>query len=138
MNAKLEESDGMVVALDLGGSWIKGTVGRKESLLPTSTSFESRRWPNPLREIPIAGAYADLIDSRCREAAGGMKFARVAISTAGEVSASGRSYRTVASHLATMALPGWMEMLEDHLGCQVSLINDAEAFLMGSSRQRPG
>jgi N-acetylmuramic acid 6-phosphate etherase len=124
-------SVGEAVALDLGGTWIKGGAGGSETLLPSLDSIRAHRWPNPLAVVRTAEEYAEVIVSCCRELAGGKKIASVAISTAGEVAPSGRAYRTAAHHLAAMTLSGWLDLAEEKLGCQISLINDAEAFLLG-------
>ena len=124
-------SVGEAVALDLGGTWIKGGAGRSETLLPSLDSIRAHRWPNPLAVVRTAEEYAEVIVSCCRELAGGKKIASVAISTAGEVAPSGRAYRTAAHHLAALTLSGWLDLAEEKLGCQISLINDAEAFLLG-------
>jgi len=130
-------SDALLVALDLGGTWIKGTAWRENQPLPTSTSLTARRWPNPLAKTRTAGEYAAAILACIREMCTGHEARSVSISTAGEVGPSRKDYRLVAAHLTALTLTGWVDIVARELDCEVTLINDAEAFLIGAIR-RPG
>lgn len=121
------ETVGIVVGLDLGGTWIKGAVrggGKLENV---------QRWKNPLDSVFTAESYADFIVSRCRELAEGRPIRAVIASTAGEVDAAGASYRIAGKHLGVMATQPWRPLAENVLGCSITLVNDAEAFVLGWS-----
>ena len=123
---------GVVLVLDIGGTWIKGAVGSGQ-LLPTLSSIDVHRWPNPVGKVRSAQEYAETIVSCCLTLAESLPILRVVAATAGEVAPSGRSYRIAAAHLAVMANTEWLELVEKRLGCPLTLVNDAEAFLLGAS-----
>ncbi len=124
----MAEPDTIVIALDLGGTWIKAAAALPEFPVP---DFRVTRWRNPLDQCAGAQSYADAIAGFCRELADGRKVQAVVASTAGEVDAGGRRYRVAGSHLKVMGTTPWREIVEQQLGCPVALINDAEAFVLG-------
>ncbi len=128
-------NEDMVVALDLGGTWIKGSAKAVGNKPPPLDSLEVRRWSNPIAAIESAGQYADFLAACCVSFTGSRRIRQVVISTAGEVHHSGRSYRIAAAHLQSMTNKPWLEKLEEKLACPVSLINDAEAFFAGVAQQ---
>jgi len=126
-----EPEDGVVLALDLGGTWIKGCEGRMEGSRPSPVCGKLRRWRNPLDSIDSAEAFADVILSFCAELAAGRNIRAVVAPTAGEVDARGRQYLMTGAHLRGMGTMPWREIVERKLGCPFLLINDAEAFMLG-------
>ncbi len=119
------------IALDLGGTWIKGLSGHGGPPSQFETSPRFQKWPNPLSQVRSAQEYADAILGCIRALSHGGAVQAVAIATAGEILPSGRGYRIAAPHLSALRLEGWREMVAAELGCEVVLINDAEAFLIG-------
>jgi N-acetylmuramic acid 6-phosphate etherase len=119
------------LALDLGGTWVKGAVCPGAGLPSDPEDLQICKWLNPLAERPSAEAYAGFLAECCQELAGRRTISSVVISTAGEVGPSGRDYRISAPHLGAMSRERWIEKLEAKIGCSVSLINDADAFLLG-------
>jgi N-acetylmuramic acid 6-phosphate etherase len=93
--------------------------------------LEVQRWANILSVGTLSEEYAGFLAQCCREIAGDCVIAKVVIATAGEVGPSGRDYRITASHLEILSRERWIEKLESELACSVSLINDADAFLLG-------
>jgi predicted NBD/HSP70 family sugar kinase len=124
----MNNADRVVIALDMGGTWIKGAVCAPGA---SRTGFEIARWRNPLETHTTAEDYADYIVGRCRELAAGRPVCAVVASTAGEVDAAGQRYRIAGAHLKAMATTPWRARAELALGCPFTLINDAEAFVLG-------
>ena len=124
----MAEPDGVVIALDLGGTWIKATVA---PAVAWESEFEIVRRRNPLDTHTSAHLYAGHIVGLCRELAAGRRVQAVVASTAGEVDAAGRQYRVAALHLKAMGSTPWRGLVDEELGCPVTLINDAEAFVLG-------
>jgi len=114
------------LVLDIGGSWIKGALVHGES------------WP----DVPVlkrvrapessAALHATLINF-ARECAAGKNVRSVVISTAGVVHSAGTHVVRCAEHLSFLRAPAWRDKLETALDCPVTMINDAEAFLLGAA-----
>lgn len=119
----------MVLALDLGGTWIKGRVASLDDA--PCPPAPPRRWENPLARLSSREEYADFMQDLCRELAGGQVVRAVVASTAGEVDALGCRYKVAGQHLGVMVTTAWRERVAAALGCPFVLINDAEAFLLG-------
>jgi N-acetylmuramic acid 6-phosphate etherase len=120
-------AESVVIALDLGGTWIKGCAA---TLLDTGCLADTsaiRRWRNPLQ----SAQYAKEIQEICSELALGREIRAVVASTAGEVDALGRNYLCAGKHLGAMVSTPWVEELEANISCPVTLINDVEAFTLG-------
>ena len=123
-----------VVVLDLGGTWMKGAAASAEAGRCGAPSREGRR-PNPLAEARDAAEFAAAVADFCRELTGGIAPAAVVAATAGEVDAAGKGYLCAGAHLGVMGTAPWVEALAGLLGCPVTLINDAEAFLLGAAER---
>jgi N-acetylmuramic acid 6-phosphate etherase len=127
--ALVEESSDCVIALDLGGTWIKGAA--QSAANPAAEGAEARRWRNPVGELADAGQFALFLEKVCRELAEGRAIGSVCIATAGEVDALGNGYLATAPHLGLMGTNQWQAPLKAALRCPLTLINDAEAFVLG-------
>lgn len=119
------------LVLDLGATWIKGLAVAVDGSGPGSG--EPRRWPNPTRDVTDPEDFASSLEAICHELAGGRRIASLAVATAGEVDAAGRRYLVTAPHLGVMGTNGWQERFHARLGCPFTLINDAEAFVLGAA-----
>lgn len=124
----------VVLGLDLGGTWIKGVAQTAESAGAPSV-LTVTRWRNPIATSDSAATYGAAIVAMCRELAAGRPITAVVASTAGEVDAGGQRYLIAGAHLGVMATTPWREVVEATLGCPVTLINDAEAFVLGLAAQ---
>ncbi len=120
----------VVIALDLGGTWVKGTALSLPAAV-TCKVGEIRRWPNPLHTVSTGEEFSARLADICHELSAGAPISAVVAATAGEVNAAGNRYRCAGKHLGVMGSAVWVEKLELILGCSVTLINDAEAFLLG-------
>lgn len=116
------------LALDLGGTWIKGicTTSRNDIADASATAL---RWSSQLHLDPRE--FAEMLHTCCVELAQGRMVKHLGIATAGEIDATYRFYKTTAHHLGVLATNEWQAVLQNRLGCPVSLINDAEAFVLG-------
>ncbi len=119
-----------VVALDLGGTWVKGTAIPREDAKDIDL-IHPVRVPNPLHTSTSAGEFARAVADFCRELCGGYLPLAVVAATAGEVNAAGNGYLCAGHHLGVMGTTPWVDLLSRMLNCPVKLINDAEAFLLG-------
>lgn len=120
------------LVLDIGGTWIKGALVPDGAVLPEfflSGSAEVRRRPAP-RD---GGGFLPILRSLVADCAQGASLSAVVVSTAGVVHSSGESVTLCADHLAFLRTPAWRGDLESALGCPVRLLNDAEAFLLGTA-----
>lgn len=122
----------VILALDLGGTWMKGCA----SLWPEETPFPGRnirRLRTPIEGSRDAEEFASAVAAFCHDLAGGHPIREVVASTAGEVDAQGKRYLCAGAHLGVMGSAPWGDHLEAQLSCPVTLINDAEAFLLGAA-----
>lgn len=120
----------VVIALDLGGTWVKGAAISPQGAV-TGEVGEIRRWPNPLHTVVTGKEFAARLADICHELSGGAPISAVVAATAGEVNPAGNRYICAGQHLGVMGSTPWVEKLTPILGCPVTLINDAEAFLLG-------
>lgn len=121
-----------VVALDLGGTWMKGLAASIEGS-QNPVAGEIIRRQNPLNAAKSASDFANAIADFCKELTGGQVRSAIVAATAGEVNAAGNGYLCAGAHLGVMGSAPWVKMLADSLRCPVTLINDAEAFLLGAA-----
>ena len=126
-----ETTRDVVLALDLGGTWIKGAAGPATGLRGDLAATDVRRWPNPLATATTGETYAAAIVALCRELAGDRTIRAVVASTAGEVDARGQRYLVAGRHLGAMATTPWRARAAAELAAPFTLINDAESFLLG-------
>lgn len=116
-----------VIALDLGGTWIKGLVAPQAE----GGGFRSLRQVNPLHSTEDVSEFVANLGDFCLKLTGGAVPRAIVASTAGEVAPSGKGYICAGAHLGVMGSAPWVERLSGRFGCPVSLINDSEAFLLG-------
>jgi N-acetylmuramic acid 6-phosphate etherase len=126
--ALVDESSDCVIALDLGGTWVKGVA---QDAAGGGMIGEPRRWKNPTGELSRVEEFATFLEKICREMSGGRAIRSIGIATAGEVDGRGEGYLATAYHLGLMGTNGWQAPLKQKLNCPVMLINDAEAFVLG-------
>lgn len=119
------------VALDLGGTWIKGVAAPPKMEPQKLVALEVARIRNPGAECSSGTEFAAALVAFCRQLAGGSAIQGIVASTAGSVDGSGKTYRVAAEHLGIMGTNSWREEVEAELGCEFWLHNDAEAFLLG-------
>lgn len=124
--------EGGVLALDLGGTWIKALF-RPGGASESSSPELSGRWPNPCRGMADVKAFGAFLAGVCRELVGDQPLSAVCVATAGEIGPDFRSYRISAPHLGVMATNGWQEEFSSALNCPVWLLNDADAFMLGAA-----
>lgn len=122
----------VIVALDLGGTWLKGIAARVVNNLCEPLSAP-QRIPNPLASTSSAEKFADEVAAFCQELAQGNAISIVTGATAGEVDAAGKNYICAGEHLGVMGKEPWVEILAQKLQCPINLLNDAETFLLGAS-----
>lgn len=125
----------VVIGLDLGGTWIKGVAQAAAEIEAAGGALAVTRWRNPIATTDSAETYGAAVMAFCRDLAAGRPVRAVVASTAGEVDAGGRRYLIAGAHLGVMATTPWREVVEAGLGCPVTLINDAEAFVLGLASQ---
>lgn len=122
-----------VVALDLGGTWIKGAC-RHGSDEPQS--FQWDRMANPSPGCGSAQEFANALHGFCLRLTSGAPPASVCIATAGEVSLEGTGYLATADHLGIMGTNEWQPRFRELLDGPFWMLNDAEAFLVGAAEAR--
>lgn len=121
-----------IVALDLGGTWMKGIAVQGKA--PGQTGFVQRK-ANPLHTTTTGEEFAQALANFCRELCLGQTPSAVVAATAGEVNSSGNGYVCAGPHLGVMGTEPWVDLLKTRLGCPVKLINDAEAFVLGAAKR---
>lgn len=119
---------------DIGGSWIKcAAFESAESPLfladPQLLTQRVKRAASP-RDAPTFRAALFELAADC---AAGRPVSSAVISTAGIVHPSGTRLEACADHLAFLRSSSWIQELESTLACPASLINDAEASLLGAA-----
>lgn len=119
---------------DIGGTWIKCAAfdsGEYPRFLddPATLAGRIRRAASP----PGAKEFLTALMDLAAECAEGRTISSVVLSTAGIVHPSGKRLTACAGHLAFLRDSRWLCELESSLGCPASLINDAEAFLLGAA-----
>ncbi len=121
-----------VVALDLGGTWIKGAC-RPDSAEPGA--FQVEKMANLSPGCANSRQFAIALHDFCLRLTGGATPASVCIATAGEVSPDGMGYLATAGHLGIMGTNEWQACLRAQLGCPFWMLNDAEAFILGAAEE---
>ncbi len=130
----------IVLSLDIGGTWIKGATYSCEEL---SNAYFHHTLPQPLnmvkRESCLAAPFTihdfqsalnelikDLLSIRG-------ELCSIAISTAGVVDYAGKRIKFVAPHLSSLKNIAWVEWLKNEFDVPVTLINDANATMLGAA-----
>jgi N-acetylmuramic acid 6-phosphate etherase len=122
----------VILALDLGGTWMKGCASPRTEEAPFP-AYEIKRLRTPIEGSRDTEEFASAVTAFCHDLAGGHPIREVVASTAGEVDAQGKRYLCAGAHLGVMGSTPWVDHLEVRLSCPVTLINDAEAFLLGAA-----
>lgn len=96
---------------------------------------EVGRIPNPVGKDATMDTFTRTVSDFCLQLAQGQKIQGVVAATAGAVDGRGKSYQVANQHLGVMATGPWRQNVEATLGCELWLINDAEAFLIGLAEE---
>jgi N-acetylmuramic acid 6-phosphate etherase len=130
------------MAIDIGGSFIKGTTLRSEEY----SEFLSSRRSNPLSNVfnktekvvsPFySGKGIDLFLEAIEELANkinpeAIKLAGIGISCTGVVNYHGNAIEKTTETLAVLKGGEWKKLLEAHYSCPVVIINDNDAAMIG-------
>lgn len=130
----------VVLSLDIGGTWIKGATYSCEEL---SDAYLRHTLPQALktakRESHLAAPFTiydflaalkelikELLSTRT-------ELCSIAISTAGVVDYAGKRIKFVAPHLSSLKDTVWVEWLKNEFDVPVTLINDANATMLGAA-----
>lgn len=131
MNNKTKTKKEICIALDFGGTWIKGCMidlnGSALSLRPSDVTVI----PNPARSLKTGLEFSQIVIDLCQKIARGKKIRHIVASTAGEVDAGGSKYLIAGEHLGLLGTSDWRKSVEDFFKSPVELINDAESFVLG-------
>lgn len=119
------------LVLDLGGTWIKGAASGVEGLDQSASGLDLVQIRNPAATSCSLEGFVEPLRGFCLQLAKGAAIRGVVASTAGAVDGEGKGYRVAGEHLGIMATSPWRERMEEELGCEFWLINDADAFLLG-------
>lgn len=121
------------LGIDIGGTWIKGALAHESHFEEDKQdSFLVKRIKSPLHAkatlLEFVEALKELITCFKIEPA---EIKGIGISTAGIVNYHGTSVIKAADHLNILKDNSWKIILEKDLGCNASLINDADAATIG-------
>src|SRR5690606_35251317 len=109
----------VILALDLGGTWMKGCASPWPEEAPFP-AHEIKRLRTPTENSRDAGEFAAAVAAFCHDLAGGHPIREVVASTAGEVDAHGKRYLCAGPHLGVMGSSPWVDGLEARLSCPVT------------------
>lgn len=124
------------LGIDIGGSWIKGTM-LSEYLFDETKKNDFRdlniqRVCSPLKPTATLTELAISLESLIEKfGVNNTSVKAVGISTPGIVNYSGRSVKAAAEHLNILKNKEWINELEQRFDCRVSVINDADAAMIG-------
>lgn len=124
------------LGIDIGGSWIKGTLVDEQYLTQEKSfnisEFQIEKVRSPLHVnakmdefVEALKALINLFRISPDELKG------IGISTAGIVDYKGTTVLKAASHLKVLTDNQWKNILENELGCGVTVINDSDATTIG-------
>ena len=124
------------IGIDIGGTWIKGAIVGEQGFSKDKSSkyrdFQTNRIKSSLHSNSTLNdfikALNELIDSfnvNIEEVMG------IGISTAGIVDYHGTKVLKAAPHLNVLKCDSWKTNLEKHFQCSVTIINDADAAVIG-------
>jgi N-acetylmuramic acid 6-phosphate etherase len=121
------------LGLDIGGTWIKGTLVDETSFLQGElNNSEIKKVKSPLHEnatlTELIKALKELI--ACFGVAND-EISGIGISTGGIVNYQGTKVLKAAAHLNILKTDVWKTELEKQLQCNAILINDADAATIG-------
>ncbi len=124
------------IALDIGGSWIKGTSIEADSFdRIKETGFRELNVQKTESPIQKATKAQDLIAALGKVIAamghGLDEIAGIGISTAGIVDYTGSRVLKAAENLQILCNENWVESFRQQVHCPVVLINDADASAIG-------
>lgn len=131
---------GLVIGIDVGGSWLKATsveVGSETEIKDIPVLVE----PSGIIKVRSRlGEHATVEDfiAALEELFSLMelhqkKVLSIGVSTAGVVDYKGESVTIAANHLKALKEPGWIIYLRNRFGVPVTLINDADAAAIGAA-----
>lgn len=121
-------SSNTYLVFDIGGTWIKATR------IIDDTFSETFKAPSGLKP----GSSPDDLVTTLLDLAQKTQTtspAAIAIATAGVVNDHGTAVGHCSPHLAALRDPCWIAQIESHFDCPVTLINDADAALIGAAEK---
>ena len=124
------------IALDIGGSWIKGTSIEADSFdRIKETGFRElniQKIESPIQKTTKAQDLISALGKMIAALGPGLgELAGIGISTAGIVDYTGTRVLKAAEHLQILKDENWIELFRQQVHCPVVLINDADAAAIG-------
>ena len=140
MRSESDMTNDVFIGIDVGGSWLKGTVFSGYDSEDHSRIAESLM-RSPVHRVPsrlgVSSDPSDFIraldELLSKLVVDGDIIAGIGISTAGVVDYAGRNLLLAAPHLEALRTMEWREYLEQKYKAPVVLINDADAALLGAA-----
>lgn len=125
------------LGIDIGGTWIKGSMLEASEKAPLN--WKNRSPLNPIVKVKSPLDEATTIDQLSEALKqliqalniNNKALSGIGISTAGIVDYAGKHIVKAAGHLTVLKSNGWVKNLEENYGCPVILINDADATTIG-------
>lgn len=132
----LTEMKNNYLGIDIGGSWIKGAMLSgylfDETKKKGFHNLNIQRVRSPLKPTATLTELAISLESLIEKFGGSNTSVKaIGISTPGIVNYSGRRVKAAAKHLNILKNKEWINELEQRFDCPVSLINDADAAMIG-------
>lgn len=118
------------IGIDIGGTWIKGTVEGGFSLIDDRVKIKKvksplKRFSKVQELVTVLESLIDSLVSDPREIGG------IGISTSGIVNYHGTKVINAAPHIYALRESNWSRGLQEKYNCSVTLINDADAAVIG-------
>ncbi len=129
---------GYILAIDIGGTWIKGSSFTLGEIIENSSSLPElikcvRKVKSPMHKGASTADLSNAIQELAKSLDMPDKPLAIGISTAGIVSYDGNRLEKSAEHLAVLRDNTWKESVQKDFSCPVSLINDADAAMAGAA-----
>lgn len=124
------------LAVDIGGTRIKATIGRGERLSDSRdiNQLQVKSMPSPLRQSSSGKSLCEIILRMVEEfGTAAHQIGGIGISTTGMVDYAGTKILNATGRLKLFETQAWKEILEDAFKCSVHLVNDADAATIGLS-----
>lgn len=130
----------VVITIDIGGTWMKGSIYECSTLKQIINSSEFSFFP-PVQKVKSRLSFDTTVETFVHALdellslllTTEMKVCGVGISTAGVVSYAGDEIEFVAPHLSPLKNNEWICWLKEKLNVPVILINDSDAVTIGAS-----
>ena len=124
------------LGIDIGGTWIKGTVVDETSFIQgkliKSYDFNIKKIKSPLHENATPNELIEVLKELIGcFGANSEEINGIGISTGGIVNYQGTKVLKAAAHLNVLKTDIWKSELEKQLQCSAIVINDADAATIG-------